>query len=97
DDEGEDDRLLEILKRYGYQPSDDKGQDTRSYTTATNELKKVAGYQSKHRKNAYAVLRRGIIEGCQRISSLIENHPEFIQFGDFIIDSNGTAVRDVIL
>ncbi|MEN8219200.1 MAG: hypothetical protein ABFS56_23120 [Pseudomonadota bacterium] len=151
DDEGEDDRLLEILKRYGYQPSDDKGQDTRSYTSATNELKKVAGYQlyvelvmklgfpedhilfcsnhgeemqkiqkafttakmqlpqiltknekaaaarwiSERRKNAYAVLRRGIIEACQRISSLIENHPEFIQFGDFLIEPNGTTVRDV--
>jgi hypothetical protein len=60
-----------------------------------NEKAAAARWISERRKNAYAVLRRGIIEGCQRISSLIENHPEFIQFGDFIIDPNGTAVRDV--
>ncbi|OAD21774.1 hypothetical protein THIOM_002458 [Candidatus Thiomargarita nelsonii] len=42
------------------------------------------------------MLRRGIIEGCQRISSLIQNHPEFIQFGEFIIDSNGeVTVKDM--
>ncbi len=151
DDDEEDDRLLDILKLYEYQPSEDKGQDTQSYIAATQNLKKVAGYQlyvelvmklgfpaehilfcSNHgnemrkiqeafttakmqlpqiiskkektaladwitdkRDNAYMVLRRGIIEGCQRISSLIEEHPEFIQFGEFVKQENGVAVREV--
>ena len=36
----------------------------------------------KRRNNPYSVLRRGIIEGCQDIQSLIRN-PENIQFGEF--------------
>jgi hypothetical protein len=151
DDDEEDARLLEILKLYEYQPSEDKRQDTQSYIAATQNLKKVAGYQlyvelvmklgfpaehilfcSNHGKemrkiqeafttakmqlpqilskkeqtaladwitdkrgNAYMVLRRGIIEGCQRISSLIEEHLEFIQFGEFVKQENGVAVREV--
>jgi uncharacterized protein YifE (UPF0438 family) len=45
DGDEEEEDLLEILKRYEYQPSENKEQDTRSYLTATQNLKKVAGYQ----------------------------------------------------
>lgn len=148
DENGE---LLAILKLYGYQHHQDSENNRRSYKTASNALKKVAGYQlyvelvmnlgfpqdhilfcSNHgeelkniqaafitakmqlpqiltknqtkeiaewitvrRSHAYAVLRRGIIEGCIRISQLIANHPEFIQFGEFIKTDNGSPIREV--
>jgi hypothetical protein len=41
------------------------------------------------------VLRRGIIEGCQRISSLIVKDPKLIQFREFIKKEKGTAVREI--
>jgi len=40
------------------------------------------GWITERRNNHYSVLRRGIIEGCQYIQSLIEN-PDNIQFGEF--------------
>jgi hypothetical protein len=149
DEKGE---LPAILELYGYQHHQDSENRRRSYKTATNALKKVAGYQlyvelvinlgfpqdhirfcSNHgeemkniqaafitakmqlpqiltknqtkeiaewitgrRGNIYAVLRRGIIEGCVRISQLLANHPEFIQFGEFIkTDSNGSPIWKV--
>jgi hypothetical protein len=65
-------------------------------TKGKEDRLKVQAWVKERRENHYAVLRRGIIEGCQRISSLIQNHPEFLQFGEFLIDSNGeVTVKDM--
>jgi hypothetical protein len=60
-----------------------------------DEIVALADWITDKRQNAYMVLRRGIIEGCQQIGRLIEKHPELIQFGEFAKDENGAAVREV--
>ena len=56
---------------------------------------KVQTWIRKRSENHYAVLRRGIIEGCQEISACIKNSPDQIQFGQFIKKQKGATVRDV--
>lgn len=74
----------------------------KAFDTAKMELPKIFSKKDKaelsdwiiqKRENEYMVLRRGIIEGCQRISLQIAKHPEFIQFYEFI--KPGTAVREI--
>jgi hypothetical protein len=51
-------------------------------TFSKDEKNAVQNWITERRNNPYSVLRRGIIEGCQDIKSLIQN-PDNIQFGEF--------------
>jgi len=74
----------------------------KAFETAKMELPKIfskkdkvelADWITEKRENEYMILRRGIIEGCRRISLHIAKNEDFIQFRDFI--KSGTAARDI--
>ncbi|MEN8219731.1 MAG: hypothetical protein ABFS56_25950 [Pseudomonadota bacterium] len=60
------------------------------------DIAKVQAWVKKNKENPYSVLRRGIINGCKHLQSLLENQQEAaIQFGEFVKSARTISVPDM--
>lgn len=62
-----------------------------------NDKTEVQAWVKERRENPYSVLRRGIINGCQHIQSLLENQQQAtIQFDKFVNTDNNSQQLDML-
>ncbi|MBE0470784.1 MAG: hypothetical protein IBX55_14910 [Methyloprofundus sp.] len=83
-------RFCEAYKRCRIEPPEAINKNLKEAKHSLNS------WLGKHEKNAYLVLRRGIIEGCAFLKSHIEEDDDRIQLRDFIKKENGQPTIEIV-